>query len=58
MDHRFSYLDENSPFIGTVGQIISASSSYLPYSYEHKPVEDPLLSTHDVATRIIMHRLP
>lgn len=41
MDHRFSYLDANSPYVGA-GQTLSASSSYLPYNYEQKPMDNGL----------------
>ena len=45
MYHQEIYVDATFPRVGGDGATISASSSYLPYSYEQKPIEDRLIYT-------------
>ena len=40
MYYQSDYVDVNFPHVGVDGHAISASSSYLPYSYEQRPIED------------------
>ena len=54
--HQPAYVDANGPCVGVDRHAVSASSSYLPYNYEHEPVEDhfsnPLYKLFDDYLRI------